>query len=137
MRAAEISLDVLPRVAPLGMADQRGGPTVHQSETGDDRGVVAEPAVPVQLDKLTHQPGHVIHYLGPSGVSGQLHRLPGRGVAGDLFPQGAGAGFKGSDLRRQVQLTIGGRDPLQLRDLALHIAQGALETLRLCFVPGS
>ena len=86
MRAAEISLDVLPRVAPLGMADQRGGPTVHQSETGDDRGVVAEPAVSMELDKLTHQPGHVILYLRSSGVSGQQHRLPGRGVAGDLFP---------------------------------------------------
>jgi hypothetical protein len=137
MRAAEISLDVLPRVAPFGMADQSGGPTVHESETGDDRRVVAEPAVPMKLDKLAHQCRRIIHHLGPGHISSQLHRLPRGGVAGDLFPQRARAGFEGGDLRRQVQLTVGGGDPLEVRELALHLGQGALQTLRLRFVPGA
>ena len=104
------------------------GMPVERPEAADDRGIVGEAAIAVQLDEVGHQALDVVERVGAGGVSRELHLLPGRQLGEDLLLQLAGASFEQRDLR--AQLGGAAAHPDQLFDLSFELDHRALEVER-------
>ena len=68
-RVPEVPVDLLLGVAALLVADDGDGLVVEEREAGDDRRVVAEPAIAVDLGELREQPLDVVQH-GTAGSDG-------------------------------------------------------------------
>ncbi len=77
MGAAEVALLALGEVFPLLMADEHDLDVVEVGQAGDDRLVVAQGAVAVQLEELLEDQVDVVAGLGPLLVARNLDDLPG------------------------------------------------------------
>ncbi len=105
-RVAEVPIDLLLGVAALLMADHGDGLVVKEREAGDDRGVVAEPPVAVELRELGEQPIDVVQRRRPVRMPRDLHALPG-------LESGENLGAK--RMRSRVQLRDRGQTLGRLR----------------------
>jgi hypothetical protein len=116
---------VVLRVAALLVAEHEDLPLVELRHAADDRGVVAEAAVAVQLDEVVHEQPDVIHHVRPPGVAGELDLLLRRELREDLLLELLGLLLELADLRREVDR--GRREVTELADLLLEIDDRPLE----------
>src|SRR5437870_2211986 len=72
-----MATDVLAGVATLLVADDHDRATLQERRAADDGRVVAEEAVPVQLDEVVEDLAGEIEGVGTLGVAGELHAIPG------------------------------------------------------------
>ena len=87
LRVAEVPVDLLLGVGPaLLVADDEHRLIVVPGHAGDDRVVVGESPVAVDLDELGEQPRHVVEHAGAVRMPGHLHALPGLQIRVDLLP---------------------------------------------------
>ena len=131
MSTAEVAFLALGQVFPLLMADEHDLDVVQVGEAGDDRLVVAQGAVAVQLEELVEDQLDVVAGLRPLLVARDLDDLPGLEMRVD-FP------FERSQLAPQPADLFGdlGRIPagavlgvlgFQLREACFHLVDGRLE----------
>ena len=77
------------RIAALLVADDGHGRPAEEAESGDDRRVVGELAVAVELDEIGRQGSDVVEGVRPGRVAGHERLLPGRqagvNLAGNLL----------------------------------------------------
>ena len=131
MRAAEIAFLALGEVFPFLMADEHHLDVVQMREAGDDRLVVAQGAVAVQLEELVEDQLDVVAGLRPLLVPRDLHDLPRFEMRvdfplerGQLAPQPADL-F--GDLGRIAGSTVLGVLGFHLRKACFHLVDGCLE----------
>ena len=131
MRTAEIAFLALGQVFPLLMADEHDLDVVEVREAGDDRLVVAQGPVAVQLEELVEDQLDVIAGLRPLLVPRDLDDLPGLEMRVDfpfecrqLAPQPADL-F--GDLGRIAAGAVLGVLRFQLRESSFHLVDGRLE----------
>src|SRR5437660_12489811 len=118
------------------MSDHRRRVAVHQPQPADDRGIVAEGAIAMQLDELGGQAPDVVADLGPPGMPGQLNGLPRCGILRNRIAQRFRPRREPRDLLRQVHARLRGGDPLEFVDLPLDPLEVPLQTLT-CRIRGS
>ena len=83
-RHAEVADHVLLRAPALLVADHDDRLAVEPGEAADDRAVVREAPVALELEEVGEQPRHVVEGVRPARVTRELDDLPGGQVAEDL-----------------------------------------------------
>src|ERR1700682_147122 len=69
-------MQLLFRIAPLLLTDHHDGTALEIAHAADDRGIVAEKPVAVQLTEIRKHALNIIERMGPLGVARQLDALP-------------------------------------------------------------
>ena len=137
LRATEIALDAVLQIAALFLGDHRDRLVADPANARDDRAVVAEPAIAVELDEPVDNTIDVVARRGPVHIARELHAFPcARGLrARSSLRIGSGLGGRGSRGGRA-------RGDLLVRDVArMRVGGGAaavglaLELLRLAPEP--
>src|SRR5580658_9463993 len=82
MRRAEIAVDALLHVTPLLRADDQNFLAVKPRHPANKRGIVAKPAIAVNLAPIGKYSLDVIKSLRPLGMTRQFGLLPGGGGGG-------------------------------------------------------
>jgi hypothetical protein len=98
---------------------------------GDDRAVVAEEAVAVELDEVGEGEPEVVEGEGAPARARDLHALQRGEVAVDLEAQVGELLLERDDLRLHVDLAVAGEPP-ELVDLLLELRDGLLEIEGRC-----
>ena len=101
VRHAEVAVEVLLGVAAALVADDHDRLAVEARPAADDRGVLAEGAVAVQLDEVGERERDVVERERALGAARHLHALQRREVAVDLRAQLAELLLERRDLRRR------------------------------------
>ena len=86
LRHAEVAVDLLLGVAALLVADDRHRPVAEEREAADERRVVREAPVAVELGPLREERLDVVERVGPVRVARDQRLLPGRELRVDLAP---------------------------------------------------
>ena len=108
MRAAEVTHQILFRIAAFLLADHHHTMVVDRGQSADDRVVVGKTPVAVQFDEAGRDALQVIQHVRTLRVAGQLHALPGREVGEDFFLGRFEFVFDGVNLRGEIDLLFGG-----------------------------
>ena len=91
LRVAEVAENLLLRVAALLVPDDRDRLPLVVGEAGDDRVIVGEAAIAVQLVEVGEQPLDVVERVRPVRVPRHQHALPRRQGLEDLGADLVGA----------------------------------------------
>src|SRR5690606_26524989 len=83
MGAPEMAGDFLRGVLALAMADDEHAPAAQGAEPGEDRGIIAERAVAMELDEVFDQELDVIARQRAIGMARELDALPRRQLRED------------------------------------------------------
>ena len=94
-------------------------------EPGDDRGVVAEAAVAVELAEPGEEPLDVVERVGPVRVPRELDLLPGRELGEELAREARGLLLEPAELR--LERAIGAGELAQLAHAGHQLDDGLLE----------
>src|SRR5262249_50250537 len=129
-RHAEVAAQVLLGAAPLLVPEDHHRLAAKTAHAADDRLVVAEGAIAVQLDEVFEQARHVVERERTQRMARQQHLLPGRQLAEDLALQLARFTLQAADL----QLELRAPELLELGDLVFQLHDRALEVERLAGV---
>src|SRR5262249_59099284 len=125
MRHAEVARDILPCVPSFLMSDHHDWLALEARKAPDDRLIVAEHAIAVQLDEVLEQQLVEIERMGSLGVSRDLGTLPGGQVTVDLLLELAEPSLEPCDLRassrRLVTRTQGQDAVLELEERLLEV----------------
>src|SRR5437667_4335 len=127
---AEIAMEVLLRVAALLVPDHHHAHAVEPGPPPDDRRIVTEQAVAVQLDEVGEHRAQVVERVRSLRVAGHLHALHRRQVLVDLGAQLGQSFLERGELLGDVHRRLA-RHALQLLDLALQLEQRTLEVQRV------
>ena len=102
-RHAEVAPHVLLGAAPLLVADDHHRPPAEAPHAADDRLVVAEGAIAVQLDEVLEQAADVIERERAQRMARQQHLLPRRQLGEDLALQLARLALEPADLELELR----------------------------------
>src|SRR5690606_12137662 len=117
--------EVLLGVAALLMAEHQDLPRVEARDAADDRRVVVEAAIAVQLREVLGEEPHVVEHVRAPRVPRELHLLLRRELREDLLLELARLLVELADLGREVDGR--GRQPAELGDLLLELDDRPLE----------
>jgi hypothetical protein len=131
-RHAEVAHRALFGVAALLVADDHAGLAVEAREAADDRLVVGEGAVAVQLMEVGEDIVHVIHRVRTLRVARDLRHLPWRQLGVDVFRELLALLGQAVDLFRNVDGGIV-LDEAQLFDLRVELGNWLLKAEESCF----
>src|SRR2546426_8243398 len=123
---AEVAQDLLLGIAALLVADDHAGRVAEARQAADDRGVVGEGAVAVQLLEMREQHLHIIQRVRPLRMARHLRHLPGRQLAVDVLGKRLAALGEPLDLLRDVDRGVV-RHVAQLLDALLELGDRLLE----------
>jgi hypothetical protein len=123
---AEVAQAPLLGVTALLVAQHHAGVAVESREAADDRQVVGEVPVAMQLDEIREDLVDVIQRVGTLRMAGDLGDLPGRQVAVDVLGQLLALLAQLVDLFRDVDRGLG-LHVAQFLDLALEFGNRLLE----------
>src|SRR5581483_40016 len=126
MRHAEVPVELLRGVPTLLVAEDHHRAAADPSEAADDRVVVAEHAVPVQLDEVLAQQADQVERVRPPRMPGELDAPPGRQPPEHLALEPLEPLLEPSHLGGG----IGSRGPAGLLDPPLQLEQRPLERER-------
>ena len=76
VRHPEVAFDVLLRRGALLLTDDHDRAAAELGDPGDDRRIVAEPAIPVELLEAVEHPADHVEGMRPPDVPRGLHGLP-------------------------------------------------------------
>ena len=140
---AEVARDLLLGVAPLLVADHHAGRAVEARQPADDRSVVREGAVAVQLLEMREEPLHVVERERALRMARDLRHLPGSQLAVDVLGERLAALGEALDLVRDVDRRVVLHEAqfldagLELRDRLLELEEGGFHwgaILALCSI---
>src|SRR5207244_12156484 len=123
---AEMAHDLSRGIAAVLGADDHAGRVAEARQAADDRGVVGEGAVAVQLLEMREQHLHIVQRVGPLRMASDLRHLPGRQLAVDVLGEGLAALGEPLDLLGDVDRGIV-RHVAQLLDALLQLGDRLLE----------
>jgi hypothetical protein len=130
-RHPEAAQDVLLGGPALLLADHHHRFTVEARQPADQRLVVAEGPVAVQLEPIGEQPLDIVEHVRAVGVAGELDHLPARELVEDLLLEPRAPLLQPADLAVQgvdAPGTGSGRGvPLELRELRLQLQERLFE----------
>ena len=134
-RHAEASHHIFFGGATFLVAEDQHRLAVEAGEAADQRRVVGEGAIAVQLDPVGEELLHVVERVGPVRVARELDDLPARQVAEDLLLQLGAALLEAADLDVEgvgvaVDAGAGVGVALELGELLLELQQRLLEVER-------
>jgi hypothetical protein len=112
------------------VADRHDGVVFEAGPAPDDRRVVAEGAIPVQLDEVGESETNLVGSEGAPRIARYLNPLKGREIPVDLFAQVRELPLERLDRLGDAELTVA-RRLLDLVDLTLQLGDGLLE-FKLC-----
>ena len=124
-RHAEVAMDVVLRVAALLVAEHEHFPFIELRDAADDRRIVAEAAIAVELDEVVHQQADVIHHVRPRRMPRELDFLLRRQIGEDFFLELLRLLLEPPDLRGEVDGL--GRQVPQVGNLLFEIDDRPLE----------
>ena len=108
IRHAESAIEILLGVAPLLVADHHHRAIADQCQSTDDRRIVTEVAIAVQLGPLGKAPLDIVERVRPARVLGQLHALEWSQRCVDVAPQRLGLALEVGQFRVRVEPLLGG-----------------------------
>ena len=126
MRAAEVAANVFLGVGAFAVAEDGHAAAVKRAETREDRLVVAEGAIAVQLYDIREQRVEVVLYLRPFGMARDLNAVPRREVMVGLDTQGLDLLGERVDLCGEFRV-LSQVEAAQFIDLLLEFREGTLE----------
>ena len=130
VRHAEVALDVLLGVAALLVPDHHHRLPVEARPAADDRRIVAEQAVAVQLDEVGEDRREVVERVRAPRMPRHLHPLHRREAPVDLAAPDGQLVFQRADLAGDINAAFVA-DPPQLLDLALELGERFFEVQRI------
>ncbi len=97
---------------------------LEERRPADERAVVAEETVAVQLDEALGERLDVVEGVGPLGMARDLDALPAREPAVDRRPERLDPRLERRDLVREVDRTVFGLEPPKLGELGFEVGEG-------------
>src|SRR5690606_23272288 len=124
---AVVTPDALFRIAAFLMAEHDDGPPVDAREAADERVIVGELAIAVQLLEVREAALDVIERVRPVRMPRQLRDLPSRQVREDIASQRLALVLELIDLFADVDLRILAADQFQRFDFPFKLGYRLLE----------